>query len=79
MRTSELRKVVKEHVENADVRLLKMLRALAESYEDTSEKADLTEEHYQLIDKRREAHFARETRSFSWEEVQQNAKNAVGE
>ncbi|MFV0539684.1 MAG: addiction module protein [Aestuariibaculum sp.] len=77
MKTIELRKTVKEYINTADVRLLKMMMALAESYQSDEEELTLTEEQYQMIDKRREAHLKGESKSFTWEQVKQNARNAV--
>ncbi len=77
MKTIELRKTVKEYINTADVRLLKMIMALAESYESDEEELALTEEQYKMIDKRREAHLKGESKSFTWEQVKQNARNAV--
>ena len=37
----------------------------------------LSEEEYQIIDKRREAHLKGESKSFTWEQVKQNARNAA--
>jgi len=35
----------------------------------------LSEEQYQMLDKRREAHLKGESKSFTWEQVKQNARN----
>jgi len=37
----------------------------------------LSEEDYQIIDKRRAAHLNGESESFTWEQVKQNARKAV--
>ncbi|PKG44060.1 hypothetical protein [Psychroflexus sp. MES1-P1E] len=67
MATIDLRNTVKEYINTADIRLLKMTKALAESYQN--------DEQYQMIDKRREAHLKGESKSFTWEQVKQNARN----
>lgn len=77
MTTTDLRNTVKEYVNIADVRLLKMIKALAESYQNDDNELTLSEEQYQMIDKRREAHLKGESKSFTWEQVKQNARNAV--
>lgn len=78
METLDLRNTVKEYVNTADIRLLKMIKALAESYQsDEQETFVLSEEQYQIIDKRREAHIKNEGQSFTWEQVKQNARNAA--
>jgi hypothetical protein len=43
----------------------------------TQPEVSLSEEQYQIIDKRREAHLKGESKSFTWEQVKQNARNAV--
>jgi len=78
MTTFDLRNTVKEYINTADIRLLKMIKALAESYQsDEQETFTLSEEKYQIIDKRREAHLKNESQSFTWEQVKQNARNAA--
>jgi hypothetical protein len=49
------------------------MKALAESYQNDEHKLRLSEEQYQLINKRREAHLKGASKSFTWEEVKQNA------
>ncbi|MBU2950461.1 addiction module protein [Tamlana agarivorans] len=78
MVTLALREAVKEYVNNADVRLLKMIKALAESYQEDEQELSLSEEQYQIIDKRRAAHLKGESKSFTWEQVKENARNAAG-
>lgn len=76
MTTIDLRNTVKEYINTADIRLLKMIKALAESYQNDEQELTLSEEQYQMIDKRREAHLKGESKSFTWEQVKQNARNA---
>ena len=76
MATIDLRNTVKEYINTADVRLLKMMKALAESYQNDEQELTLSEEQYQMIDKRREAHLKGESKSSTWEQVKQNARNA---
>ena len=78
MATINLRNKVKEYVDTADVRLLKMIKALAESYQNDEQELTLSKEQYQIIDKRREAHLKGESKSLTWEEVKQNARKATG-
>lgn len=76
MATIDLRNIVKDYVNTADVRLLKMMKALAETYQNDEQELTLSEEQYQMIDKRREAHLKGESKSFTWEQVKENARNA---
>lgn len=75
MTTLDLRNTVREYVNKADIRLLKMIKALAESYENDEQELTLSEEHYRMIDERREAHLKGESKTFTWEQVKQNARN----
>lgn len=75
MATIDLRNTVKDYVNTADVRLLKMMKALAE-YQNDEQELTLSEEQYQMIDKRREAHLKKASKSFTWEQVKENARNA---
>ncbi len=77
MATLDLREAVKEYINTADVRLLKMIKALAESYQNDEQELTLSEEQYKIIDKRREAHLKGKSQSFTWEQVKQNARNAA--
>lgn len=65
MATVDLRNTVKEYIKTADVRLLKMMKALAESYQSDEQELTLSEEQYQMIDERREAHLNGESKSFT--------------
>lgn len=76
MATIDLRNIVKEYINTADIRLLKMIKALAESYQNDEQELRLSEEQYQMIDKRRKAHLTGESKSFTWEQVKQNARKA---
>jgi putative addiction module component (TIGR02574 family) len=78
MATLDLRKSVSIYVDNADERLLKLIKALAESYQkDAQEDFILSKEQYEEMDRRREAHLKGESKSFTWEQVKQNARNAI--
>ena len=77
METSELKNSVLNHVESADEQLLKLMKALAESYENLdSSTSSLSEKHYEILDERRRSHLAGESKSLTWGEVKRNARNA---
>ncbi len=76
MSALDLRNTVKEYVNTADIRLLKMIKALAESYQNDEQELRLSEEQYKMIDKRREGHLKGENKSFTWEQVKQNVRNS---
>jgi putative addiction module component (TIGR02574 family) len=75
--TIDLRNTVKEYINVADIRLLKMIKALVESYKIDKQELTLSEKQYQIIDKRREAHLKGKSKSFTWEQIKQNARNAT--
>lgn len=76
MASIDLRNTVREYVDKAKIRLLKMIKALAESYQNDEQELTLSEEQYQMIDKRKEAHVNEESNTLTWELVKQNARNA---
>ena len=75
MSTIELRDTVKDYVNIADVKLLKLMKALAETYQNDKSEIALTDEQYKLIDKRRKAHLEGKSKSFTWEKTKDNARN----
>ena len=76
MEAIALKKTVLKYVEEADERLLEMMLSLAESYENNNSSV-LSESDYQEMDKRRLNHLKEKSESYSWEEVQQRAKNSL--
>ena len=76
METIALKKTVLKYVEEADARLLEMMLSLAESYEN-NDSSVLSESDYQEMDNRRLNHLKEKSESYSWEEVQQRAKNSL--
>ncbi|MBI6116350.1 hypothetical protein [Salegentibacter maritimus] len=76
METIALKKTVLKYVEEADERLLEMMLSLAESYEN-NDSSVLSESDYQEMDKRRLNHLKEKSESYSWEEVQQRAKDSL--
>ena len=76
MASIDFRNTVREYIDKADIRLLKMIKALAESYQNDEQELTLSEEQYQMIDKRKEAYVNEESNTLTWEQVKQNARNA---
>ena len=71
----ELRDLISQYVSTADERLLKIVKAVMESYHE--DELTLTEEQYKILNERRERHLKGESKSFTWEEVKQNARRAA--
>lgn len=78
MEAVNLKNTVLKYVDEADERLLEMMLSLAENYGNNLTSA-LTEAEYKEMDKRRVDHLNEKSESYSWEEVQQKAKNALHE
>lgn len=77
MEISELKNSVLDHIETADERLLKLMKALAESYESNENAGNnLSEKQYEILEERRLRHIAGESKSLTWKQVKQNARNA---
>ena len=73
---SELKNTVINYLENADEKLLRMIKALIESYEEESEPPGLSEEQYKEIDRRREAYLEDPADSYTWEQVKESIQKA---
>ncbi len=76
MEVVELKKAVLNYIEEADERLLEMMLALAENYEQESTTA-LTEEDYMEMHQRRLDHLNEKSESYSWEDVKEEAKKTL--
>lgn len=75
----DLKQSVLEHVHNADDRLLKLIKALAESYEEEDAhfytvNEERYEEHYKEVDRRRKSYMEGKGKSYTWEEVKEHAR-----
>lgn len=76
MEISDLKNSVLNHIKSADERLLKLMKALAESYENQGNSvSSLSEKHYGILEERRNRHLAGESKSLTWEQVKNNARN----
>ena len=75
----ELKQTVIKYLENADERLLKMIKSLIESYQEEEEDSStLNKEHYREIDRRREEYLNDPEDTYTWEEVKESIRNAAG-
>lgn len=77
MGTNDLKDTVKEYANRADERLLKMMKALAENYLLDEQGTTLSEAQYEITDKRRVAYLKGESKSFTWDQVKENARNGI--
>ncbi|QED38689.1 hypothetical protein FK178_13620 [Antarcticibacterium arcticum] len=77
MEAEALKKTVLKYIDEADERLLKILKALIESYlEGEKNQPELYEEDYEEIDRRREAYLGDPEDSYTWDEVKESIRNA---
>ncbi len=77
MEAEALKKTVLNYIDDADDRLLRMIKALIESYqEDDSGNPAVTEAQYREIDSRRESYLEDPEDSYTWEEVKESIRNA---
>lgn len=77
MKAETLKKTVLNYIEDADERLLKMIKALIESYkEEETNHPDLDEEFYCEIDRRRKEYLEDPGEGYTWEEVKEKLRNA---
>lgn len=78
MATVELKKSVLEYVNSADDRLLKMIKALVESYRDTEDHPELSEAHKRILDQRLADHKANPNHGREWSEVKSELRAKYG-
>ena len=76
MATSDLKRRVLDYVQEADEPLLQLMEALAEDYLKKDPKSELTQAQWQEVEARWKRHKAGESRSYTWEEVQENIEKA---
>lgn len=75
MTTLDLKNSVLEYVNNADDRLLKMIKAIAETYQ-SEEDFTLSKKQYEILDQRRALHESGKSKSYSWQEIKTSIKNS---
>lgn len=76
MATSDLKRRVLDYVQEADEPLLQLMEALAEDYLKKDPKSELTQAQWQEVEARWKRHKGGESRSNTWEEVQENIEKA---
>ncbi|AGC77822.1 putative addiction module component [Nonlabens dokdonensis] len=75
MTTLDLKNSVLEYVNNADDRLLKMIKAIAETYQ-SEEDFTLSKKQYEILDQRRTLHESGKSKSYSWQEIKTSINNS---
>jgi len=77
MATADLKKRVLNYIDHADERLLKMIKALVESYQEGDTYA-LTLEQKKVLDDRLASHKANPDSGIGWEELQADLRSKYG-
>ena len=68
--TMDLKNKVLKYIDSADDRLLRMIQAMAESYQqEEPDEPTVPEWFYEKLNQEREMHLRGETESYTWEEV----------
>lgn len=78
MATVDLKKNVLDYVNNADDRLLRMIKALVESYRETDEHPELSEAHKKILDQRLADHKENPDSGRDWPEVRSELRAKYG-
>lgn len=72
MATIDLKKSVLDYVETADERLLKMIKALVETYQEGENYFEINQDHKEILDARLEDYRENPDNLLDWEEVKQS-------
>lgn len=75
MSTIEIKKSLHKYIDIADEEFLKAIYALIK-YEKSRETFELSPEQKKILDERRHNHKNGKSKSYTWEEVKQHARNA---
>jgi NADPH:quinone reductase-like Zn-dependent oxidoreductase len=69
MVTVDLKKKVIDYIDNADDRLLKLIKALVETYQEEENDFEISEEHKKILDQRLADHKANPNGGKDWTEL----------
>ena len=78
MSTLELRKSVLNYVDSADDRLLKLIKALVETYQEDENNYEISEEHQKVLDRRLEDHKAGPDAGKDWKVLKPELRKKYG-
>ncbi len=77
MEAEALKKTVLNYIDDADDRLLRMIKALIESYQgEDFGNPEVSEAQYREIDSRRKSYLEDPEDSYTWDEVKESIRNA---
>ena len=78
MATVDLKKSVLNYINHADERLLKMIKALVESYQEDETAYELTKEQKKVLDERIASHKANPDSGTPWDELKSELRSKYG-
>lgn len=78
MATLELKKNVLNYIESADDRLLKLIKALIETYQEEENNYEISEEHQKILDRRLEDHKASPHAGKDWKVFKPELRKKYG-
>lgn len=78
MATLDLKKSVLTYIDNADDRLLKLIMALAETYQKEEDNSEISIEHRKLLDQRLADHKADPEAGQDWEILKSGLRKKYG-
>lgn len=78
MATLDLKKSVLSYIDNADDRLLKLIKALVETYQEDEINPEIPEEHRKLLDQRLADHRADPEAGKDWEILKSGLSSKYG-
>ncbi|MCY1663681.1 MULTISPECIES: addiction module family protein [Chryseobacterium] len=74
--TVDIRKRIHEFIDIADERILRIFKGIIDA-EEEEDNYSVPDSHYDVINERREKYIKGESKSYTWEEVQEKAKSAL--
>ncbi|WP_288459855.1 addiction module family protein [uncultured Chryseobacterium sp.] len=74
--TVDIRKRIHDFIDIADERILRIFKGIIDAEEEENNYS-VPDSHYDVINERREKYIIGESKSYTWEEVQEKAKSAL--
>jgi len=78
MATADLKKSVQDYIDNADERLLKLIKVLVETYQEGETDYEISEEHKKILDQRLADHKADPETGKDWTELKSELRTKYG-
>ncbi|PIB25178.1 addiction module protein [Maribacter sp. 4G9] len=78
MATLDLKKSVLNYIDNADDRLLKLIKALVETYQEEETDYEISEEHRKVLDQRLADHKANPDSGKDWKVLKPELRKKYG-